>query len=90
MERLRSDIAITATLLVTDGTLGGAIVAGPLGAVIGLIGSAILGSRVRDGSNDMKRWLDVDSSKGGVRITETEEFPIASLQSISQSPIKKL
>lgn len=65
MERLRNDLATTATLLVTDETLGAAIMAEPLGALIGLTGSTILGSRVRDESNDMKRWIDVGSSEGG-------------------------
>lgn len=90
MGQLRSDLAMTATLLLTDGTLGGAAIAGPLGALVGLLGSGILGNRCSGASNTMKSWINVGSSRGGVRITLTEQFAISSLNSQKQSPIKKL
>lgn len=86
MESLRSGYGTTAALLVANGTVGGAMAGGPAGA----IGANVLAGYFRYANSDMKRWLDVDSSKGGCRITLTEEFPISSLGSTTQSAIKKL
>lgn len=90
MANLRNDYGTCATLLQTTGVLGGAMAGGPAGALLGLIGSTILGTRFRDANSDMKKWINVGSTKGGCRITATDEFPIASLNTITQSPIKKL
>lgn len=63
---------------------------GPPGALVGAIGANVLADYFRSANSDMKRWLDVGSSKGGCRIILTEEFPISSLGSTTQSAIKKL
>ncbi|MBF8808741.1 MAG: hypothetical protein IC227_11480 [Enterococcus lacertideformus] len=86
----RTQLATTATLLQANGTLGGALLGGPAGALIGLLGATILAGRFRDGSSTMKSWINVGSSKGGSRMTLTEEFPIATLNTTYQSPIKPL
>lgn len=90
MVHLRDDYGTCATLLVTDGVLGGAIAGGPAGALIGAIASNLLASYFRAANNHMKEWINVGSSKGGCRITLTDEFPIAKLDTVQQSPIKKL
>lgn len=90
MESLRSGYGTTAALLVANGTVGGAMAGGPAGALVGAIGANVLAGYFRSANSDMKRWLDVGSSKGGCRITLTEEFPISSLGSTTQSAIKKL
>ncbi|WP_430618176.1 hypothetical protein [Enterococcus sp. DIV1054d] len=90
MVSLRDNLGASATLLQVNGTLGGALAGGPAGALIGLVGATILASRFRDGNNDRKKWISVDSAKGGIRITLTDEFPIANLKTTTQSPIKKL
>ncbi|MBF0799112.1 hypothetical protein IR166_28785 [Enterococcus faecalis] len=90
LQQLRTDLATTATLLLANGTVGGAAVAGPLGALLGLVGGGILGSTVRSASNTIQSWINVGSSKGGVRVTLVEQFPISSLNSQSQAKIKKL
>lgn len=38
----------------------------------------------------MKSWINVGSSIGGSWMTLTEEFPIATLNTTSQSPVKPL
>lgn len=90
MANLRDDYGTCATLLQSVGVLGGAMAGGPAGALLGLIGSTILGTRFRDANSDMKKWINVGSSKGSCRITATDEFPIASLNTLTQSPIQKL
>lgn len=90
MANLRDDYGTSATLLQTAGILGGAMVGGPAGAVLGLIGATILATRFKDANSDMKKWISVGSSKGGCRVTATDEFPIASLNTVTQSPIQKL
>ena len=90
MANLRDDYGTCATLLQSVGILGGAMAGGPAGALLGLVGSTILGTRFRAANSDMKKWISVGSSKGGCRITATDEFPIASLNTLTQSPIQKL
>lgn len=90
MKKLRDDYGICATGLLVDGVLTGAIAGGVAGALVGAIASDILGARFRDANNHMKEWINVGSSKGGCRITLTDEFPIAKLDTVQQSPIKKL
>ena len=87
MANLRDDYGTCATLLQSVGVLGGAMAGGPAGALLGLIGSTILGTRFRDANSDMKKWINVGSSKGGCRITATDEFPIASFNTLTNSPI---
>lgn len=86
----RSELAVTSTLLQMNGTLIGAKVGGPAGALLGLIGGSILASRFRSGSNTMRRWIDVGSNRGGSRMTASEEFPISSLATISQAPVRPI
>lgn len=90
MERFRSDLATNATLLQINGTLGGALAGGPLGALIGLLGSSILSTRLYKGSDIMGQWINAESSKGGIRIVVQETFAIDNINSLQQSPIKKL
>lgn len=90
MQNLRDDYGACATLLITDGTLVGAMAGGVAGALVGAIGSNILATYFRDANNHMKDWINIGSSKGGCRITLTDEFPIAKLDTLSQSAIKKL
>lgn len=90
LEYCRTQLSHTATLLQTAGTLTGSVLGGPAGALLGLLGATILASRFRDGSATMRSWINVGSTKGGSRMTLTEEFPIATLNTTSQSPIKPL
>lgn len=90
MRNLRDDYGTCATLLITDGTLAGAMAGGIAGALVGAIASNVLAAYFRDANNHMKDWINVGSSKGGCRITLTDEFPIAKLDTLSQSAIKKL
>ncbi|KPG72200.1 hypothetical protein [Enterococcus sp. RIT-PI-f] len=90
LQQLRTDLATTATLLLTNGTLGGATIAGPLGALVGLVGGGILGQTARGASNTMQSWINAGSSKGGVRITIVEQFAISNINSQTQAKIKKL
>ncbi|WP_314065978.1 hypothetical protein [uncultured Vagococcus sp.] len=90
MSTLRSEMATTATLLKANGVVGGAVLGGLAGAILGFMASSVFADRCSSGSNDMKRWIDVGSSKGGVRMTLTEEFPISSIGSTSQAKIQKL
>ena len=76
-----SDMGLLAT-----GVIIGSIEGGPAGA----IGAKVLGARVKEGYNDIKNWIDVGSSRGGVRMTAFAEFPIDSLNSIKQTKIRKL
>lgn len=76
-----SDMGLLAT-----GVIIGSIEGGPAGA----IGAKVLGARVKEGYNDIKNWIDVGSSRGGVRMTASAEFPIDSLNSIKQTKIRKL
>lgn len=76
-----SDMGLLAT-----GVIIGSIEGGPAGA----IGAKVLGARVNEGYNDIKKWIDVGSSRGGVRMTASAEFPIDSLNSIKQTKIRKL
>ena len=87
---MRDDYGLNATLLLTDGTLGGAMAGGLVGALLGALGAGLLAGYFRDANNHMKEWINVGSSKGGCRITLTDEFPIAKLNTVEQSPIKKL
>ncbi|EGO2842887.1 hypothetical protein IBQ15_002643 [Enterococcus faecalis] len=90
MVALRDELGTTATLLQANGTLGGAIAGGPAGALIGLVRATILATYFRNANGHMKEWIAVGSSKGGIRITVTDEFPIAQLDTVEQSPIKVL
>ncbi|WP_236786014.1 hypothetical protein [Anaerococcus ihuae] len=77
--------------LLASGVIIGSIEGGPAGAIAGgAIGAKVLGSRVKEGYNDIKKWIDVGSSRGGVRMTASAEFPIDSLNSIKQTKIRKL
>ncbi|MGX7173581.1 hypothetical protein [Enterococcus ratti] len=79
----RTQLATTATLLQANGTLGGALLEGPAGTLIGLLGATILAGRFKEGSHTMRNWINVDSSKGGSQMTLTEEFLIATLNTTS-------
>ena len=68
----------------------GSIEGGPAGTIAGAIGAKVLGARVKEGYIDIKKWIDVGSSRGGVRMTASAEFPIDSLNSIKQTKIRKL
>lgn len=90
LEYCRTQLATSATLLQANGTLGCALLGGPAGALIGLLGATILAGHFKDGSSTMRSWINVGSSKGGSRMTLTEEFPIGTLNTTSQSPVKPL
>ncbi|QBO37380.1 hypothetical protein EQG49_13335 [Periweissella cryptocerci] len=63
---------------------------GPIGALLLVSGSTVLIERANAAQSDIKAWIAKGSSKGGARITVTDEFPISSLKSIKQAKIKKL
>jgi hypothetical protein len=88
LEYARTQLANSATLLLANGTLGGALLGGPAGALIGLLGSSILASRFRSGSEIMRSWINVGSNRGGARMTLSEVFAISTLNTTSQSPIR--
>ena len=80
-----SDMGLLAT-----GVIIGSIEGGPAGAIAGAIGAKVLGARVKEGYNDIKNWIDVGSSRGGVRMTASAECPIDSLNCTKQTKIRKL
>lgn len=88
MSQLRSDLATTAVGLRASGTLSGLALGGPLGAFIGFLGSDVLANRISDGSDIMRQWINAGRNQGGVRITLTEAFAIAGINSTVQTPIK--
>ncbi|HJD99158.1 hypothetical protein [Levilactobacillus brevis] len=90
LPELRSYYGKTAASSALIGAGGGATVGGLPGAIIGAIGGQVAYTRFNDAQNDMKRWIRKDSSKGGCRVTATDEFPIASLGSQKQAKIQKL
>jgi len=77
----------------TSGAATGSTV-GPLGtavgALVGMVGGTVVGSHFDEAQRDMKKWISKGSSKGGCRVTATDEFPIASLGSQKQTNIRKL
>ncbi|MFC6288599.1 hypothetical protein [Levilactobacillus angrenensis] len=67
------------------GFLGSAV-----GALVGMVGGTVIGGHFDEAQRDMKKWISKGSSKGGCRVTATDEFPIASLGSQKQTNIRKL
>lgn len=76
------------------GAGSGFVAAGPLGSavgsLVGAVGGAVVGGHFDEAQRDMKKWISKGSSKGGCRVTATDEFPIASLGSQKQTNIRKL
>ncbi len=65
----------------------GVISAGLFGAIFGAGAGGILSVRSGSAQSDVKTMINNGKSKGGCRITLTDEFPIASLTSTSQSKL---
>lgn len=88
MSQLRSDLASTAVGLKATGTVTGLALGGPLGAIVGFFGSDVLSNRLSEASSIMRQWINVGRTQGGVRITLTETFAIAGINSTVQTPIR--
>ncbi|WP_230319222.1 glycine zipper family protein [Enterococcus casseliflavus] len=73
-----------------NGAAYGALIGGPMGAVVGVIGASLLATRLDQGQATISSWIRAGSSKGGARMTVTAQFPISSINSITESAIKKL
>ena len=72
--------------LVAAGAVGGAF-GGILGAAGGAIAGKILAGHVDEAQKDVKKMINKNRSKGGCRVTLTDEFPISSLNSRKQAKI---
>lgn len=72
------------------GAGGGGAIGGWVGAIVGAVGGTVASGYFRDAQKDMKKWINKGSSKGGCRVTLTDEFPISYLSSQKQTKIKKL
>lgn len=55
--------------------------AGPIGAATGAFGGKILGKRCSQAQSDVKKMINKKRSKGGCRMTLTDEFSIGSVNS---------
>lgn len=67
---------------------GFAVLHGPIVAVLGGIGAAVLVPILEKAQDYMKGWFNVIANKGGVRITASDCFPINSLYAQNQAIIK--
>ncbi|MDR3242060.1 MAG: glycine zipper family protein [Lactobacillaceae bacterium] len=90
LANLRDSWGLSAVAMIGAGGGAGTAIAGIPGAIIGgLIGNALSGY-CKDAQNDMKKWIDVGSTKGGARVTLTAEFPIDSVDTTTQCKVRKI
>lgn len=87
LAKLRTYYGKCYALSVTAGSIAGATFGGPMGAVAGVFGGSVLGTRCSQAQSDVKRMINKGRSKGGCRMTITDEFPIASINSKKQAKI---
>lgn len=84
--KLRTYYGTCENLILAGGTIAGAF-AGPIGAAAGAFGGKILGKRCSQAQSDVKKMINKKRSKGGCRMTLTDEFPIGSVNSKKQVSI---
>lgn len=87
LAKLRTYYGLIQDELVTGGAVVGVISAGLFGAIFGAGAGGILSVRSGSAQSDVKTMINNGKSNGGCRITLTDEFPIASLTSTSQSKL---
>ncbi|MBF0780321.1 MULTISPECIES: hypothetical protein [unclassified Granulicatella] len=91
IENLRTYFGHCALLLTAGGAVNGFLYGGgPWGALIGAVGGTFMSGRFNEGAGFMRKWFDVGSNKGGVRITLTEAFPIDNIDSLNQAIIRRI